>query len=164
MSESHHLAEALERLFIDSENGWYMPFNQALEGLNAAQAARIPALGFNSIWGVVNHVRMCTEVVLLRLRNQPIDRKALGAENDWPPAGNPQDEAAWQAACQRALSVNRELAQAIENLADEALEQPIFSDRYKRYHELIGLIAHNGYHTNEIISLRHMQGWWLAET
>jgi hypothetical protein len=30
------------------------------------------------------------------------------------------------------------------------------------YHH--GLIAHNGYHTCEIISIRHMLGLWLERT
>jgi len=29
---------------------------------------------------------------------------------------------------------------------------------------VLGILAHNSYHTAEIITVRHMQGWWLAET
>jgi hypothetical protein len=164
MSEAQHLAEALEGLFANPENGWFTPFSVATAGLTAEQAAHVPAERFNSVWAVANHVRFCQEVALRRLRGLPVDRAALGAEDDWPPVGEPADEDAWQTARERALAVNRELAETVAGLSGEELAQPFAAGRAARYQLVQGLIAHSGYHACEIISIRHMQGLWLERT
>lgn len=51
MSDSEQLSEALERLFADSQNGWFTPIIEAANGLTAQRAAQVPAEGFNSVWG-----------------------------------------------------------------------------------------------------------------
>ena len=87
MPEAQHLADALEGLF-SRDHGWFTPFSVAVDGLDAAQAASVPAPGFHSIWAVVNHVWFWQQVTLLRLQGAPVDRQALGAEDGWPPAGH----------------------------------------------------------------------------
>jgi uncharacterized damage-inducible protein DinB len=164
MTEAHHLADALEGLFANADNGWFTPIPVAVDGLTAEQAATAPAARFNSVWAVVNHVRFCQDLVLHRLRGLPVDRQALGAVDDWPLPGDPPDEQAWQAACDRVVTSNRELAAFIASLTEEELDQPLAPGRAKRYQLIHGLVAHNSYHTCEIISIRHMLGLWLERT
>ena len=132
-----------------------------MAGLSAAQAAAVPAPRSHSIWAVVNHVRFWQEATLLRLRGEPVDRQALGAQDGWPPAGDPADEVGWQAACTRALAVNAALAGAVAELSEDELADPIAPGRASRWQAIHGLIGHNSYHTSEIVRLRHMQGLWL---
>lgn len=113
---------------------------------------------------MVNHARFWQEVTLLRLRGLPVDRQALGTENGWPPPGDPADEQAWQAACERAVAVNKELATAIAGLTDEELAQPYAPEQVSRWQIIQGVIAHNSYHACEIISVRHILGLWLERT
>jgi hypothetical protein len=58
MSEAQHLAQAIEQLFVSDAPAWFTPFAVATDGLSAEQAATSPAPRFNSIWAVVNHVRL----------------------------------------------------------------------------------------------------------
>lgn len=162
--EAQHLSEALEGFLVRPDNGWFTPIAIAVSGLSAEQAARAPAPRFNSVWAIVNHVRFWHQYALLRLQSQPVDRQALGSETGWPPAGEPPDEQAWQADCQRLFSVNAELAALAAQYSTEELDQPYAPGRAKRFQVLHGVIAHNSYHTCEIISVRHMQGWWLEDT
>jgi len=164
MAEAQHLSDALEGLFARPDHGWFTPFAVAIAGLTADQAATVPAERFNSVWAVVNHVRFWHEFVLRRLRGLAVDRRVLEAEKGWPPPDDPADEQAWQAACARVIAVNAELAKLIAGLSDEELAQPIAEGRANRYQVIQGLIAHNSYHTCEIISIRHMQGLWLERT
>jgi hypothetical protein len=164
MSEAEHLADALRALFVLDDHGLYTPFSTAVAGLTAAQAAASPAPRFNSVWAVVNHVRFWQEVTLLQLRGQPVDRRALGAENGWPPAGDQADESGWQAAVGRCLEVNQELAEMTAALSDEALAMALAPGRAAPWQLIQGMIAHNSYHTCEVISIRHMLGLWLART
>lgn len=164
MSEAEHLSDAVRALFVLDDHGVFTSFATAVAGLTAAQAAAIPAQRFNSVWAVVNHVRFWQEVTLLQLGGRSVDREALGGENGWPPAGPPDDEAAWQAAVERCLEVNRELAEAAGALPAEALAAPLAPGRAAPWQLIQGMIAHNAYHTAEVISIRHMLGLWLART
>jgi len=167
-AEAEHLSDAVRALFVSNDHGLFTSFATAVAGLTAVQAAAVPAPRFNSVWAVVNHVRFWQEVTLLQLRGQPVDRGALGAENGWPPPGEradcADDEAAWQAAVERCLEVNRELAEATAALPDEALAAPVAPGRAAPWQLVQGMIAHNAYHTCEVISIRHMLGLWLDRT
>ena len=92
----------------------------------------------------------------LRLQGLPVDRKALGAENGWPPPAENADELAWQAAGERVLTVNRELAARVAQLSDDELGEPIAVGRASRYQVIQGIMAHNSYHTCEIISILYI--------
>ena len=164
MSESQHLAEALQGLLTRPDHGWFTPFAVAVAGLTAAQAATVPAPGFNSVWGVVNHMRFWHELTIARLRGTALDPEALWAEEGWPAPGDPADEEAWQAACTRAMAANAQLAELVAGLSDDELSQPVAPGRASRYQAIHGLIAHNSYHTCEIITIRHLQGLWLERT
>jgi len=164
MTEAERLSDALQGLFSNPEHGWFTPISVAIAGLTAAQAATVPAPRFNSVWAVVNHVRFWHELTLLRLRGISANAKELWADNGWPPAGDPTDERAWERDCQRLLGANKELAAEVAKLSDEQLGEPIAPGRARRYQVIQGLIAHNSYHTNEVISIRHMLGLWLERT
>ncbi|MDR3576917.1 MAG: DinB family protein [Anaerolineaceae bacterium] len=158
MSEAEHLSEALITLLVRSDNGWFTPFTTVVEGLLAEQALLVPAPGMNCIWAVVNHMRFWNEVILLRLRGLPVNRKALGAENGWPRPGSQSDERAWQMACSRTVTMNAEVARLVGGLSDEDLTAPLTPGRTSRYRLVHGLIAHNAYHTSEITAIRQFLG------
>ena len=164
MNQAESLANALQGLFSDPEAGWFTRISVGIQGLTADQAVQTPAKRFNSVWGVVNHVRFWQEFMLLRLQGQRVFREALGAKNGWPaPPDNPTQEA-WETDQQRMFSANRKLAEFISTFSDEALHQPVAPGRPNLYQVIQGLIAHNAYHTCEVISIRHMLGLWLERT
>jgi hypothetical protein len=166
MSEAQHLADALERLLSNPASGVFAPFITVTEGLTAAQAASVPAPRFNSIWAVVNHLWFWEESLRRVLRGESATPAELGAatEHGWPAAGSPTDEAGWQAARSRVLATNAELARYLRTLDDEAIAQPLDAWGTVRARAVLSIIAHDSYHTCEIISLRHMQGWWVEGT
>ncbi len=161
MSEAQHLADAVDGLFANPENGWFMPFMTATAGLMARQAATVPAPRFNSVWAVVNHVTKCNQFALSRLRGEPVDVANMNEAYWWPAPGDPGDERAWQAARECALAVNKEIAAVIATLDDETIARPVEADRAARHQLIHGLIGHNSYHACEVITIRHMLGLWL---
>jgi hypothetical protein len=166
MSEAQHLAEALKSLYHGPALGVFTSFETATDGLTARQAATVPADRFNSVWGVVNHVWFWQEALLCLLLGETYDHAALGAPDGsgWPPVIDPDDEAAWQTDRQRALRVNVALASFVEPMSDRELEEllPVWAG--PKHRAIQSIIAHNSYHTCEIISVRHMQGFWLERT
>lgn len=165
MSEGAHLGAALSRLFTHREVVAFATFAVATDGLTAAQAARVPAEGFNSIWAIVNHVWFWNEAPYRMLSGQPVTPEELGAPDwgGWAPIGDPHDEAAWQAARERAMAANTAFAAHVATLSNTDMEREI--PHWGPIHSIVnGMLAHNSYHTCEIISVRHMQGLWLERT
>jgi hypothetical protein len=165
MSQANYAAEALELLFTSTTPGWFTPFITATDGLTAAQAATVPAPHFNSVWAVVNHVRYWQEMTLLQLQQLPVDSASLDSDDGsgWPSIGDPTDEVVWQEARRRALEANASLARYVASLTDAELDYPIAEgDKWNtRRHLVYSMTAHNSYHTCEITTIRHMQGWWF---
>src|SRR5512136_2734311 len=113
MNEAKHLSESVIDFYSSPQNNWFTPITEAIKGLNAEQAATVPAKGFNSIWAVLNHVRFCKEVINNRLKGESEEHTTFGAGEDWPPVGDPMDEDAWKSTCVRALEVNQEFAKTV---------------------------------------------------
>jgi hypothetical protein len=166
MSEAQHLAEALKRLYWGPALGVFASFETATDGLRARQSATVPTARFNSVWAIANHVWYWQEALHCLLLGQTYSHSALGAPDDsgWPPVDDPDDEAAWQADRQRALSVNTALANFVEQMPDRELESTLPLWAGAKHRGIQSIIAHNSYHTCEIISVRHMQGLWLERT
>jgi DinB superfamily len=112
MSEATHFATALTEYFANPDNGAFASFTAATDGLTAAQAAAVPGERMNSVWAVVNHVWFWNEGPRRKLLGQAFEPADLGAPDwsGWPPAGDPSDEAAWQAARARAIDANAAFA------------------------------------------------------
>lgn len=166
MSEAKHLAQSLKRLYWGTNVGIFAPFEVATSGLTARAAVKIPAEKFNSVAGIVNHVWYWQEALRLLLLGKTYSHVELDAPDDsgWPPAGSADDEAVWQSMRQRALDVNLALVEVVEKLSDSELEEKLELWGGEKYRAIQGIIAHNSYHTSEIICVRHMQGLWLEST
>jgi hypothetical protein len=162
MSEASHLQIGLIESFNSAQPNAFVPFGLATEGLTAAQAARVPGERMNSIWAVVNHLWFWNEVPLRKVRGQESDPAELGAADwqGWPPAGDPADEAAWQAARARAIAANSAFAAAVGALGPEALAADL-PNWGPTWAVVQGMLAHNSYHIGEIVTLRHLQGLWI---
>lgn len=163
MSEAQHLADALSSLF-EGKSLWFLSFSRAVAGLTAEQAAKVPAPRFNGVWMIVNHINFWQEVILKELQGIYVDAATFNEGQGFQLLTDPQDEAGWRAACDRAIRFNKELVEVIGKLSDADLEVPLQAWKETRAQAIHGLIAHNSYHINEIISMRHMNGFWLDET
>lgn len=164
MAEAKHLAHSLVSLLADPRIGWFTPTITAIEDLTAEQAARVPAEGFNCVWSVINHMNYWQEYLLLGLRGEKTDRLKQEGKDNWQEPRPPYQDHTWQADRERLFAVNKELAEVVISFSDQALGEPYAPDKAERFVVIQGIIAHNCYHTNEIISIRHMLGYWLKKT
>lgn len=164
MSESSHLAEALERLFSNPDLLLFNSYPSAVDGLTAEQASCAPGLRLNSVWGVTLHLTICQQFALSVLCSDAVDTNIFFAEGAWPPVRLARDEAAWAQAKAGVLAANHALALYVSALPYEKLEQPLPIVDVKTYAYIHDQVAHNSHHLNEIISIRHMQGLWLEKT
>jgi uncharacterized damage-inducible protein DinB len=117
----------------------------ALEGLTAEQAAWKPqGQKTRSIWEIVKHIASGKEFVVRRLDSE------LAAIEEWPKIEEVSEEA-WAETLEQLKRCQERLFQAVGKLKDEQLEEPIGE-------HLFGLIAHDCYHTGQILTLRQLQG------
>jgi len=163
MSETSHLAEALEGLLATTNYSWFVSYPTAVDGLTAEQAACAIGPRLNSIWGIILHLSMSQQFALAVLRGDTIDMSTITVDGIWPSIIDPQDEEAWQKAKFDLLNVNHALAEYVAGLPAEALEQQLPLVEMKCYAYIQGILAHNKYHLCEIVDMRHMQGLWLLE-
>ena len=163
MSEASHLAEALEGL-LAAPHDWFVNYPAAVAGLTAPQAAWTPGPRFNSVWAITLHLTICQQFALAVLRGEAVEAGTFFAEGAWPLVPDPQDAAAWQKAKADLLAVNQALAECVAGLAPEALEQELPTVGMQAHQYILGHLAHNSNHINEIVSIRHMQGFWLEKT
>jgi hypothetical protein len=162
MSEAQHLGLGLTEAFNSPNPQAFAPFGAATDGITAAQAAAVPGERMNSIWAVVNHLWFWNEVPLRMLRGEKVEPADLGAADwqGWPPAGDPADEAAWQAARERAIAANAAFAAAAAELSPESLAGDL-AGWGPAWAIVQGMLAHNAYHIGELVTLRHTQGLWV---
>ena len=159
MPEGELLASFLLEVFATTQVGAHLPFAPATLGLTARQAAAVPAPRFNSIWAITLHVTYWQEAPLRLLLGQGDPEGS-----SWMPPGDPADDAAWLAARTRAIAINAQLADHISRLDTAGLEAMVAAWGQSVRRVVLGTMAHNSYHIAEILTVRHMQGWWLADT
>lgn len=158
VAEAAHLAGQV-RSFFGGPQPWTYPFLPSVADLSAAQAVVVAAPRMNSVYAVVFHVTFWHEVVLRRLRGEPVDEAAVRA-GGWPEPSASIDEDAWRLLLRRVESLNEELATAVASLSDVALTEPYAAGRAARFELVSGFIAHTAYHACEVACIRQLQGLW----
>jgi len=163
MSEGASFAETFTNLF-EWEDA-HPPFSRAVRGLKAAQALWVPPHTPHTIWTVVEHLRFWHAHELARVRSAvagapPHPRPEAG--EDWAQPDGAPDDAAWQAACEGAVDVNRALVRLVAGLSAPELGGRIGGqERGTSVRQVLqGLVAHTSYHVGEIIFIRRLQGSW----
>ena len=164
MSAVTHLSNVVVGHFSRAEAGAFAHFVTATDGLTGAQAAQVPAERFNSVWAVTNHTAIWQDALRAALVSEELDLATWNLQEmgpGWPPLGEITDTN-WEAARQRALDVNQELAAAIALLDEGTLEKPLPNFFNIAAHDaILSIYAHNSYHTAEIIATRHMLQLWV---
>jgi uncharacterized damage-inducible protein DinB len=159
------LADHLDGLFSNEQNGWHTPVTGALRSLDAATALFRPSPGLYSIWDLVNHMAYEQGLVLHGTlgrsgRPEPFAPPGHGGEPNWPAPEEPPTPQAWQRALERLYLGHRELVTAVGALSPDRLSSPPPGRRAPLLKLVQGLIGHNSYHCGQIVLLRRLAGRW----
>jgi hypothetical protein len=134
----------------DKQN-WFVPVNNALDGVTAEQAVWIDGSGNHSIGQLANHLLFWNERQLVKFRG----------EKEAPFSGNNEEtfndftKEQWAETVKKLNTVLTDLEKIIQNADDASL---------KKWAETIANIsAHNAYHTGQIIFVRKLQKSWNPE-
>jgi uncharacterized damage-inducible protein DinB len=124
----------------------------ALHGLTARQAAWQPEVGGPSIWEIVDHVAHWKEAVLRISRGE-----GRPETEEWLVPAR-VDKSTWATTVERLESLEHQLEQQVAEMTDEQLEgSPEAESEWNWAQWLIGLVAHDAYHTGQIAKLRQLQ-------
>ena len=153
ITEVDRIRDQFRRAF-DGE-AWHGPSVLALlEGVTAAQAAAHPIPGAHSIWELTLHIAAWEEACRRRLQGDPAQ---LSDEENFAPI-NDTSEQAWEKAKQYLIDTHRGLLDAIAQLDEARLNEPIivstttpFSTVYVTLH---GGVQHDLYHAGQIAVLK----------
>jgi uncharacterized damage-inducible protein DinB len=125
-----------------------------LNGVTAEQAAAHPIPGAHSIWELTLHIAAWERACKRRLEGDPAQ---LSDEEDWQPIAD-TSEAAWESTKQELIDNHRELLNAIGNVTESRLNEPIITNSTATYSSvyvtLHGGVQHDLYHAGQIAMLK----------
>lgn len=148
--EIESLADLLERAFRGG--AWHGPaVAEALDGVDAAAAARRPLPGAHTIWEIVHHLTVWNEVPRRRIDGERL--QDLPAGRDWPPVGE-ISEPAWQRALAALEASHAELHARVRALSDAQLDEPVAGSDPTVRGMILGVLQHNAYHAGQIALLK----------
>ena len=130
--------------------------------ITAEQALWKPAGTEHSVWEMAYHLWYWNERWLKRYHGEsPGARTAVIAETFQAPENPTEDD--WRTAVEKLFSVMDGWKDALENITDEKLKEPV-SERYTDawFYPLANMMVHNAYHTGQIVIIRKIAGNWDA--
>ena len=127
------------------------PIRDAVAGISAAQASARPLTPGHSIWELVIHIELWTNIAEQAIHGTPMPR-LYGTEKDWPEAAGAESE--WQAAVARMLETAERFASSIEQFGDDRLPDAVPGRNYNFYHLFHGVVQHSLYHCGQIAMLK----------
>ncbi len=142
------------------ENEWFASFEQALNGVTAAEAAWAGPGNSNSIWQIANHLIFWNDDVIHRINGTENPHKPKDNEETFGNPGDPEDVTGWSQTVQRLNEVISEMKSVIENLDDERLSTSYAPNRYSIERLLSNVMMHDTYHLGQIVLLQKLQSSW----
>ena len=156
MSNKNTLLEQFEICF--ETNGWFVSVKNAINGINAEQAAWKSVGSDNSIWSLLSHMNYYNNAYLERFQGRQFGYDI--AENKETFTQSLTDEE-WQAEVRRFETIMNGWHRAIE-AADEAkfeeIEPPFNEHSWAWI--IASINAHTAHHGGQIVLLRKLQGSW----
>jgi uncharacterized damage-inducible protein DinB len=130
---------------------WFVPANNAVEGLTAEQASWTDGHGNHSIGQLANHLIFWNQQSLAQFKGET-PAKFSGDNNE---TFNSFDSKKWAATVQQLDEVLTAWEKAVEAADDKKIEAAASTIAH------VG--AHNAYHVGQMIYIRKLQGSWDPE-
>ena len=154
MREVERIAGQLKR--AHEGGAWHGPaVDELLQGVTAGHASARPFEGAHSLWELVAHIEAWERAVLRRLGGDPA--QIYNTEEDWSSLADATEEA-WAAARRRMTETYAALREAVLNLDDAELDEPILPGMSTRYVSLHGAVQHTLYHAGQMALARKWLG------
>lgn len=144
--------ERITRLYESAYNGspWIdISLVPVLEKIDAAQASKKIARGWNSIWEIVNHIISWRNNVLKRIQGEIIKTPA---NNYFVPVKDTSDTA-WQETLEKLAASQQAWIAALKKFDEKNFEKIYPNNNLTYYEHIHGIIQHDIYHLGQIVLL-----------
>jgi uncharacterized damage-inducible protein DinB len=142
-------------LYGHNKNGWFVSFQNAVEGLTPKQAAWKNSETDHSIAEIVNHLNFWNNHVLNLFKG--IENPKMEGNNDSTFESGVQ----WLDIEMRYNQLLTEWYDAVNNCEEAKLDQPVSEENKGTWiGTLSSITLHNVYHIGQIVAIRKIQGSW----
>lgn len=140
------------------ENGWFVALQNAIEGLNASQAAWKTENIDNSIWEILSHLNYYNYAYLERFKG--VDYVYPASNNDETFTAEKTEEA-WLVETEKFNFIMKDWRHLLETADEAKFDQPVSKNNQALWGILLSNInLHNAYHAGQIVLLKKLQGIW----
>lgn len=154
MRTVEQFAELLDRSFHGGP--WHGPaVAEVLDGVDAAKAAARPIADAHTIWEIVHHLTVWSDVPRRRIAGERV--VDVPEEVDWQPVDDPSEES-WRAALDGLATAHRRLHARLTELDDADLDRPVTGSEPTVRGMILGVMQHNAYHAGQVTLLRKLTG------
>ena len=145
------------------ENGWFVALKNALQGVNAENAARKPENVDNSIWEILSHLNFYNYAYLERFKGADYEYGISSNDDTFSQASMPSAED-WQQELDRFESIMSGWLEELAN-ADESKLAELAPPRKESPWWLViaNINTHNAHHGGQIVLLKKLQGIWEVD-
>lgn len=140
------------------ENGWFVSLKNAIEGLNASQAAWKTENIDNSIWEILSHLSYYNYAYLERFKG--VDYVYPANNNDETFTSEISEEE-WLVETEKFNFMMNEWRNLLESADETKFDQPVSKSNQTPWGILLSHInLHNAHHGGQIVMLKKLQGIW----
>lgn len=151
MTEIERILDQLKRAY--EGNAWHGPsVREVLDGVTAAQAHARPITNGHTIYELARHIAVWEDVARRRLQGDPADVE-ISSPEDWPPPEDSSEEA-WTKAKSALDRGHQALVEAVSQVPESRLDEPVYEGKSSFYVTLHGVIQHDLYHAGQIAILK----------
>ncbi len=155
------LIEQFNRCY--DENGWFVSFRNALDGVTAENADWSPDGSDNSIWETLTHITYYNNAYLQRFKGIDFEYEISTNDESFKGAAFPSEEE-WQKVIAEFDAVMTEFRDLLSAADETKFDQLVSDENPRKWSSLISDIdAHNAYHARQILLIRKLQGSWNPE-
>ena len=142
------------------ENGWFVALKNAIEGVNAHQAAWKPENTNNSIWEILSHLNYYNHAYLERFKGADYEYAISSNDETFTQTEVPSEEE-WRSEVKRFDSIMSGWREELSKSDDSKLHRIAPPHNERPWWKVISNInVHNAHHGGQVVLLRKLKGSW----
>jgi hypothetical protein len=146
-------------IYLLTEGGAHVTFDQVVKGLPPKLRGKTPDKFPHSPWMLLEHLRIAQQDILEFSRN-PKHVSPKWPEGYWPKNAVPPNAAAWNKSIRAFQQDLKAMAKLVSNPATDLHAEIPWGDGQTILREALLLADHNAYHLGQFLDVRRLLGAW----
>lgn len=157
------MSDPLRKHLLDLLEGGeaHLDFDSALDGFPPDRAGEKPKGSPNSVWQLLEHMRIAQWDILEFSRNPKHDSPKW-PDGYWPATPGPPDKAAWEASIRAFHADRKAMVKLIADPARDLFATIPHGTGQTLLREALLVADHNAYHLGQLVIVRRLLGEWKS--